>query len=113
MNKAVKRGLLMIAGILSVLVIVLTQSFYQPTETNQKKIASEKTTEKSAQDVSISAPSDVVPHGNTVAVSENAATIASRAVEIEHPKKITLVAKNIFVIFFKALFSVVIAPNAP
>jgi hypothetical protein len=111
-TKALKRGFLMIAGILSVAVIVLTQSFYQPSQSFSKKVNAEKT-DQNSKEVSISAPSDMVPHGNTVAVNESNPNITEKIGSTDQPKKITVVAKKILVNFFKTLFRVFIAPNAP
>jgi anionic cell wall polymer biosynthesis LytR-Cps2A-Psr (LCP) family protein len=84
-TKALKRGFLMIAGILSVVVIVLTQSFYQPTESLQKKAKTEQA-DQNSKEVSIHAPSDMVPHGNTVAVNENTPSIAEKIGSTDEPK---------------------------
>ena len=111
-TKALKRGFLMIAGILSVVVIVLTQSFYIPSESFQKKTKTEQAPEQDNQ-VFVSAPSDMVPHGNTVAVNENTPSIAEKIGSTDQPKKTTVVVKKVFVTFFKTLFRVIIAPNAP
>ena len=103
----------MIAGIVSVVVIVLTQSFYQPVETHQKKATSEKTAEKGSGQVTISAPSEMVPHGNTLAINPNTPSIAEKIAGLEKPKASTPTIKKVFVSFFKTLFKVIIAPNAP
>lgn len=102
----------MIAGILSVVVIVLTKSFYQPSESHQKKAKTEQA-DQNSKEVSIHAPSDMVPHGNTVAVNENTPSIAEKIGSANAPKKAIVVVKKVFVIFFKTLFRVTIAPNAP
>lgn len=102
----------MIAGILSVVVIVLTQSFYQPSESFQKKAKTEQA-DQNSKEVSIHAPSDMVPHGNTVAVNESTPSIAERVGSTDEPKKAVVVVKKVFITFFKTLFRVIIAPNAP
>jgi hypothetical protein len=111
-TKALKRGFLMIAGILSVAVVVLTQSFYQPIEGIQKKAKAEQT-DQTGKEVFINAPSDMVPHGNTVAVNENTPSIAEKIGSTDEPKKAVVVVKKVIVTFFKTLFRVFIAPNAP
>ncbi len=110
--KELKKGFLMIAGILSVVVIVLTQSFYQPSESLQKKSKTEKA-DQNGKEVFIHAPSDMVPHGNTVAVNENTPSIAEKIGSTDEPRKAVIVVKKVFVTFFKTLFRVIIAPNAP
>jgi hypothetical protein len=111
-TKALKRGFLMIAGILSVAVIVLTQSFYQPIEGSQKKAKTEQA-DQNSKDVFINAPSDMVPHGNTVAVNEHSPSLAEKINTTTEPKKASVVVKKVVVTFFKTLFRVFIAPNAP
>ena len=103
----------MIAGILSVAVIVLTQSFYDSTETSQKKAATEQTPEQNTHAVTISAPSDMVPHGNAVAVNHQQPSVLEKFSRIEKPKRTSVIIKNTVVTFFKTLFRVIIAPNAP
>lgn len=112
-NKGLKRGFLMIAGILSVAVIVLTQSFYQPTESSYSQAATKQTPEQTNNDVIIVAPSDMVPHGNTVEVSENSSSIAEKINSSNKPESTSIVVKHVFVTFFKTLFRVLIASNAP
>ena len=103
----------MIAGILSVAVIVLTQSFYQPSQSFSKKANTEQA-DQNSKEVSISAPSDMVPHGNTVAVNESSpSSITEKIGSTDQPKKVSVVAKKVLVNFFKTLFRVFIAPNAP
>ncbi len=102
----------MIAGILSVAVIVLTQSFYQPSQSFQKKAKTEQA-DQTSKEVFINAPSDMVPHGNTVAVNEHSPSLAEKISGPAEPKKTVVVAKKILVNFFKTLFQVFIAPNAP
>ena len=111
--KTLKRGFLIVIGILSVAIIVLTQSFYQPVETHVKKANSERSADKNENNVTISAPSDVVPHGNAVALNQSTPSLAEKISGIEKPATTTLVIKKAFVTFFKTLFRVIIAPNAP
>ncbi len=103
----------MIAGILSVAVIVLTQSFYQPAESSYSLAETKQTPEQANNDVIIVAPSDMVPHGNTVAVSENSSSITEKIATNNKPESTSIVIKKVFVSFFKTLFRVLIAPNAP
>jgi hypothetical protein len=110
--KALKRGFLMIAGIVSVAVIVLTQSFYLPSENLQKRAKTEQA-DQNSKEVFINAPSDMIPHGNTVAVNENTPSIAEKIGSTDEPKKTAIVAKKVLVNFLKTLFQVFIAPNAP
>ena len=92
----------MIVGILSVVVIVLTQSFYDSTETAQKKVKTEQTADQNASEVTtISAPSDLVPHGNAVAIHHTPYGMLEQIAPVEKKKNASVVIKKTFVSFFK------------
>jgi ABC-type transport system involved in cytochrome bd biosynthesis fused ATPase/permease subunit len=112
-DKALKRGFLMIAGILSVIVIVLSQSFYESSEIAHKKTTTEQEDNQSSTQTTISAPSDMVPHGNAVAINEDIPSAPEKIGSKDEPKKIVSVTKKVFSTLFKTLFRVFIAPNAP
>jgi hypothetical protein len=112
-TKALKRRFLMIAGILSVVIIVLTQSYFQPTESLQKKAKTEQSTEEQENQTFINAPSDMVPHGNAVAVSDSPASVPEKTSNPNESNKSSVVVKKVLVTFFKTLFRVIISPNAP
>ncbi len=104
----------MIAGIMSVVVIVLSQVFYEPIEPLQKKIATEQSAdEQSADEATITAPSDIVSHGNAVAFNHPPAGVNEKLAATEIRKQSLTVIKKAFVSFFNTLFRVIISPNAP
>lgn len=111
-NKAVKRSLLLVAGILSVLVIVLTQSFYKASVNDISIKQSKEPQEQTSQSI-VSAPSDVVPHSNAVVLDDVMVVSPQKNIGNDQPKKVAVVSKKVFVALFKTLFRVTIAPNAP
>ncbi|MBI3220329.1 MAG: hypothetical protein HYZ44_12525 [Bacteroidetes bacterium] len=110
-KKALKRGFLLLAGILSVAVIVLTQSFYKPVTDEKAKAKTEQSDSK--DQASIHAPSDVVANGNTLAINDNSQIIPQQAVVSEEPKKVIAVVRQSLFKLFRTLFRTTIAPNAP
>ncbi|MCA6379648.1 MAG: hypothetical protein IM574_04345 [Cytophagales bacterium] len=113
-QKALKRGFLMIAGIMAVVVIVLSQVFYEPIQPFQKKVATEQSADKHSTDgTSISAPSDIVSHSNAVVVNHPPAEVNEKLADTEIRKQSLTVVKKAFVSFFNTLFRVIISPNAP
>jgi ABC-type transport system involved in cytochrome bd biosynthesis fused ATPase/permease subunit len=113
-QKALKRGFLMIAGIMSVVVIVLSHVFYEPIQPLQKKVATEQSAdEHSTDDTAISAPSDIVSHSNAVVVNHPPAEANEKLAATEIRKQSLTVVKKAFVSFFNTLFRVIISPNAP
>jgi ABC-type transport system involved in cytochrome bd biosynthesis fused ATPase/permease subunit len=113
-QKALKRGFLMITGIMSVVVIVLSHVFYEPIEPLQKKVATEQSSnDHSTDDTAISAPSDIVSHGNAVAFNQPPVGVNEKLADTEIRKRSLTVIKKAFVSFFNTLFRVIISPNAP
>jgi hypothetical protein len=114
-NKALKRGFLMIAGILSVIIIVLTQSYYQPVKAFEKKSKTEHAASASDEEgqTFVNAPSDMVPNGSSVAVNETPSIAPEKIDRAEESKSVSVVVKKVVGTFLKTLFRVVIAPNAP
>lgn len=110
-KKGLKRGFLLFIGILSVVVIVLTQSFYKPVAEEKAKAKTEQN--ESKNQASIHAPSDVVPNGNALAVNQDQAIVPNQAAISEEPKKVVAVIRQSLFKFFRTLFRTSIAPNAP
>jgi len=104
----------MITGIMSVVVIVLSHVFYEPIEPLQKKVATEQSSnDHSTDDTAISAPSDIVSHGNAVAFNQPPVGVNEKLSDTEIRKQSLTVVKKAFVSFFNTLFRVIISPNAP
>jgi hypothetical protein len=112
-NKALKRGFLMIAGILSVVIIVLTQSYYQPIKAFEKKSKTEHAANEEERQAFVNAPPDMVPNGSSVVVNETPVIAPEKIDRAEESKNISIVVRKVVGTFFKTLFRVLIAPNAP
>jgi hypothetical protein len=116
------RTVLMIAGILTVIVILISQAFYQTAEHKlglsdagtPKKETSDKAGHKSHKtdkQVSI-VTSDVVP-SHAVQVDKNTAAVIKTFTPEERPAKAFFPVTRIFTSFFKILLRTTISPNAP
>lgn len=110
-NKKLKKGLLLITGIMSVVVIVLTQSFYRPT--TEEKVTAKTEQGASNKQTSIHAPADVVANGNATGLPENTPLVPQQASTQAESKKVASILKQGLIKFFKTLFRTSIAPNAP
>jgi hypothetical protein len=112
MKKEVKRHISMAVGILAVAVIVLTQSFYQPTHITQTKDAGTEQTGANSKTV-VSAPSDLSNPTNSGAVQSHTPGIIDEISPSPKPEKISQVVRKTTIQFFKTLFRAFISPNAP
>lgn len=102
----------MAVGIMAVAVIMLTQSFYQPTHTTQKKDSGTEQSGNTSSTV-VTAPSDVTNPTNGVAVQEDIPGVIDEIAPSPKSEKISQVVRKTTVQFFKTLFRVFISPNAP
>jgi hypothetical protein len=112
MKKEVKRRILMVTGILAVAIIVLTQSFYKPTQVTQKKSTNTEQSGKT-DNVVVSAPSDLSNSGNAQVVNDHSPAVIDQIKPNTAAKKATVVVKKTAIRFFQTLFRVFISPNAP
>lgn len=102
----------MVTGILAVAVIVLTQSFYKPTQVTQKKNTNTEQSGKSDH-VTVSAPSDLSNSGNAQVVNDHTPSVIDEIKPSTTAKKATVVVKKTAIRFFQTLFRAFISPNAP
>ena len=109
-SKSFQRVLLLASGFCAVLVILLSQSFYQsapvPTKSKTEK-ASGKT------EVVINAPSDVAAQGQAVELSHSQTSVVEELVLSDSKNEKAVFIQKIATDFFKTLFRVIISPNAP
>ncbi len=109
-SKSFQRVLLLASGFCAVLVILLSQSFYQsapvPTKSKTEK-ASGKT------EVVINAPSDVAAQGQAVELSHSQPSVVEELVLSDSKNEKAVFIQKIATDFFKTLFRVIISPNAP
>ena len=102
----------MAVGILAVVVIVLTQSFYQPTHITQKKEAA-GTEQSGTNKTVVSAPSDLSNPTNGAAIQEHTPGVIDDIAPRSTSEKISQVVRKTTIQFFKTLFRAFISPNAP
>lgn len=112
-NKSIYRGFLIAAGLLAVLVIILSHS-YSLRVGEGKKVATEQSAEPKKSKTVLTVPAEALTQGSLVRVDEQ---VPVSVIEIlGEPQKIQNFIPRSEVIFsnlFKTLFRVLIAPNAP
>ncbi len=112
-NRSIYRGILIVAGFLAAAVIILS---YSPStvSTLEKKAATEKTDATESDTMVIVAPTVVAPQTGAVAVDKHVPeSLLEILGAVETSEKFLPVVTRAASVFFKTLFSVLIAPNAP
>jgi hypothetical protein len=105
------RILLMIAGIATVVVILLSQSLYQPSEKASSAVKKEQQKDHTpVQHVSV-AP-DVVP-GPAAQIDKITPSVVKNFIPDEASEISIIPDSRVFVSFAKALLQATISPNAP
>ena len=112
MQKQFFRTFTMVSGILTVIVILLLQSFYAPQSGSSKAKAAPTKQEQKSDNVVINTPSDVVA-SPAVQLDENTPTILKPLTPDETREKSIFPVVKIFESFFRTLFRAIISPNAP
>jgi len=105
MKKQVSRIILMIAGVLTVVVILLSQSLYKETPPSKQK-------QKTEEAVVIQAPADVVP-SPSVQMDEVFPTLLKALIRDEEGTATFFSTSELFTPYLKMLFRAIISPNAP
>ncbi len=109
-SKSLQRTLLLISGFCAVLVILLSQSFYQTTSLSTKT-KTEKASDKT--EVAIHAPSDVAAQGQAVELNHSQPSVLEELVLANDKNEKAIFIQKFATKFFKTLFQVIISPNAP
>jgi len=112
MKKPLFRMLLMIAGVLTVVVILLAQSVYFPVEKDLALAKAKQKSEHVPGTAMIQAPADVVP-SPSVQLDEISPTPLKTSVPAEKDINPFFPITRIFTPYFKILFRAIISPNAP
>ena len=112
MKKRFLRTILMIAGVLTVMVILLSQSFYRPIENNLARVKKEQKAGEQTGATRLSAPADVVPI-SAIQLGENIPTILKSLTSVDEDEKTFFPDFIIFTPYLKVLFRAIISPNAP
>ena len=109
-DKFLQRLFLLTSGICAVLVILLSQSFYQVASPVAKDKA-EKSKDK--KEIAIHAPSDVAAQGQAVELNSTQPAVVEELVFEDYKNTNAVFIQRIATNFFKTLFRVIISPNAP
>lgn len=109
-SKSFQRALLLASGFCAVLVILLSQSFYQ-TSAVPSKIKADKSSDK--KEVAIHAPADVAAQGQSVELNHSQPPVAEELVLANDKNEKAIFIQKLATKFFKTLFRVIISPNAP
>ena len=112
MKKQFFRTILMVAGVLTVLVILLSQSFYQPVENSVLKAKTEQKAGEHNGATNISVPADVVPIA-AMQLADNIPTLLKTLALDPESEKISFPNIEILTPYFNILFRTIISPNAP
>ncbi len=102
----------MTAGVLTVCIILLSQSFYQPVENSQTKAKTEQKAGDQTGATHISAPADVVP-SPAIELADNIPTLLKSLTSGEEGEKTFFPDLEILTPYFNILFRAIISPNAP
>ena len=102
-------------GVLVATLIFLSQAFHSQAQAGLEKIKTEKSSRKDAgtSTTYINASSEAVPQTTSVDIDDKASFSLSEVKRIIREEKWISFDRPIFTEFFKTLFRVVIAPNAP
>ncbi|MBI1770596.1 MAG: hypothetical protein HY015_01380 [Bacteroidetes bacterium] len=111
-TKSLHRAILLASGICAVLVILLSQSFYQPSGVALKS-KTEKSGQAAKKEVIIHAPSDVTSQGQSVELSHQQPSLLERLILNDKKKEVVVFIRKTTLNFFRTLFRVIISPNAP
>ena len=102
----------MIAGVLTVVVILLAQFLYFPAEKDLALDAAKQKTEQAPGATIIHAPADVVPSPSVQLNEISPAALKASIPDVKSTKTFFPITR-IFASYFKILFRAIISPNAP
>ncbi len=106
-TKSFQRAILLASGICAVLVILLSQSFYQVSGQVSKAKSKDK------KEVTIQAPSDVAAQGQSVELNQQQPSLLEELILSDKKQEVVVFIQKTTIDFFKTLFQVIISPNAP
>ncbi len=105
--------ILMIAGVLTVVVILFSQSFYRPAESDTSiPNAGQKSDQHPHATIIVNAPADVVP-SSAIQLDEHIPTLLKTLTEQKETEEKFFTGAEIIAPYFKILFRAIISPNAP
>ncbi len=107
-TKSLQRLFILASGICAVVVILLSQSFYQVSGQTLKTKAKDK------KEVTIQAPSDVVAQGQAVELNhQQQPSLLEELILSDKKQEVVVFIQKTTANFLKTLFRVIISPNAP
>jgi len=106
-TKSLQRIILLASGICAVVVILLSQSFYQVSGQALKSKAKDK------KEVTIQAPSDVAAQGQAVQLDHQQPSLLEELILSDKKQETVVFIQKTTINFLKTLFRVIISPNAP
>src|SRR5437868_4341379 len=106
-TKSLQRVILLASGICAVLVILLSQSFYQVSGQTLKAKSKDK------KEVIIQAPTDVAAQGQAVELNHQEPSVLEELILSDKKSEVVVFIQKTTIDFFKTLFRVIISPNAP
>ena len=106
-TKSLQRIILLASGICAVVVILLSQSFYQVSG------QALKTKSKDKKEVTIQAPSDMAAQGQAVELNHQQPALQEELILSDKKQETVVFIQKTTINFLKTLFRVIISPNAP
>jgi hypothetical protein len=106
-TKSLQRIILLASGICAVVVILLSQSFYQVSGQTLNTKAKDK------KEVTIQAPSDVAAQGQAVQLDHQQPSLLEELILSDKKQETVVFIQKTTINFLKTLFRVIISPNAP
>ncbi len=112
-SRAFSKGFTIIVGVLTAVVILLSQSFYQQAQDNLKKVKTDQSAGQDQNEVVISAPADAVPGGSALQLEDNIPALVESTVSESQEQTALPFATKIIVSYYRILLKTLISPNAP
>lgn len=112
MQNARLKYITLVAGIITALAIVFSQTFYFQTQPTKEKAATEKTSSGSAETQLAVAPSVSLPITSSIEIN-NEFTFISEITFEEWKEEAVAITFPVLHKFFSTLLQVIISPNAP
>lgn len=107
------RPLMVFTGLLTVIVILLSQSVYKQTQTGLEKSKTEQTADQDTHKTFVSAPTEAVTSSTVAEVNEQVPSLLEEFVMNESEEGSFVLQSPLLVRYVKALFRAIISPNAP
>lgn len=104
---------MMLTGVLTVLVILLSQTVCRQNEAGTEKAKTEQHGDQDHQETFVTAPSEAVTSSPIAEVNEQTPSLLEELVRDERESEAIELNAPLLTSFIKTLFRVIISPNAP